>query len=329
MGNNVQHASFVNHTVQQGNFPARPSRMRAMWGVMGWELRRRFMSKVQWILLFALIGLCFLLLVVSPYRGLLGGEILIPASSPLGIMQEIPGFLLFLFLLFLPFLMVDLVAYDYTRRTHELLMATSISKSAYLWGRYLAGLLICLIMSAIMLLEVILANFLSYAQLQFYPGLLSSATVAQAPGYPPLDAGFLVTIWIVAVVPAVVLLSGISFFLGTIFPQRSNTIKAIILVAWVLFFALTPQILMGTLSFFDPTGASEARTALSLAVTQYQAYVHPGTGLLQHLNIARNVEVMKPDIITWSVVQGIYTAFGIVLVLCTPIFFRRFRTLLG
>jgi ABC-type transport system involved in multi-copper enzyme maturation permease subunit len=79
----------------------------------------------------------------------------IPGTSTWGLLLTLPTTVLLLVLL-LPFVAADGVTRDLTRRTHELLMTTAVPSWAYVWGRYLTGLLMSLGL-AVLLLAAILA----------------------------------------------------------------------------------------------------------------------------------------------------------------------------
>ena len=129
----------------------------ALLRVMAWELRRFRASRLFWFQAFGLFG--FLLLMTwamhAPEQMTLGkhvgggggdGESLsgfIAGTSAGGLLHTLPIVLMVLALL-LPFVTADGVTRDVNRRTHELLMTTALPTWAYVWGRYLAGLLMSL-----------------------------------------------------------------------------------------------------------------------------------------------------------------------------------------
>ena len=99
----------------------------------------------------------------------------------------------------LTFVMADGVTRDVNRRTHELLMTTALPAWAYVWGRYLAGLVVSLGL-ALLLLASILGM-----------GGLLHLTVAN---YPLPQIGVVLLLWVGIVVPATILVSSLSFALG-------------------------------------------------------------------------------------------------------------------
>src|SRR5258708_36346767 len=124
--------------------------------VLTWEFRRFSANRIFW---FQALGFfCLLLLVQFLFNSEVANHTfsgLVAATSPWGLLQYLPlGALTFLCML-LPFVTADGVTRDLTRRAHELLMTTSLPNWAYVWGRYLAALVMSLGL-AILLLAAIL-----------------------------------------------------------------------------------------------------------------------------------------------------------------------------
>src|SRR5436309_7409758 len=139
--------------------PARTiQRPRLLTRVMAWEFRRFRASRLFWLQ--ALGFFCFSLLLTwalhAPDNFSVGvvsnggsGESLsgfVAGTSVWGLLHTLPIALVVLVLL-LPFVTVDGVTRDLQRRTHELLMTTALPTWAYVWGRYLMGLVMSLAMA--------------------------------------------------------------------------------------------------------------------------------------------------------------------------------------
>ena len=99
---------------------------------------------------------------------------------------------------------------DLHRRTHELLLTTALPTWAYVWGRYLVGLVMSLGL-AVLLLVAILGM-----------GGLLHLTVTD---YPAPQIGTVLLLWVGMVLPATILVSSLGFALGTLLPRLSTLIK--------------------------------------------------------------------------------------------------------
>src|SRR5260370_34701276 len=69
--------------------------------------------------------------------------------------MTLPSGTLMLLGMLLPFVNADGVTRDLSRRTHELLMATALPTWAYVWGRYLAGLVMSLGLAGLVLTSIL------------------------------------------------------------------------------------------------------------------------------------------------------------------------------
>src|SRR5258708_19687321 len=69
-----------------------------------------------------------------------------------------------------------------------------------------------------------------------------------SPAYPAPDVGNVLILWGGMVVPATVLLSSVSFALGTLLPRQSLLIKIGILLAWFVGMFMLPRWLSDTTS---------------------------------------------------------------------------------
>ena len=199
-------------------------------------------------------------------------------------------------------------------------MTTPLPTWAYVWGRYLVGLLMSLGL-AVLLLAALLGM-----------GEVLHQTNA---AYPSPQVGAVLLLWGGMVVPATVVVSSLSFVLGTLFPRQSTLVKIGILVAWVVeayvlpimvYFPLGPTHLPTWYSAWDPTSAL---TGLVL-FAQYNADAQQlsssatNTAQLQHLlnTIANTVPASSP----WLAPHVIEALLSVLLVVVATCAFRRFRT---
>jgi ABC-type transport system involved in multi-copper enzyme maturation permease subunit len=124
--------------------------------------------------------------------------------------------LFWIFLMFVPLIMADLVTRDYYQRTHELLMATAIPSQSYIWGRYFAGLSIGLVI--------------------LLPGLfvqLASCWLWIGRNAAP-NAGEVLGLWLLIVLPTILAISALSFSLSTLLPRLPRGFKLVALIVWTV-----------------------------------------------------------------------------------------------
>jgi ABC-type transport system involved in multi-copper enzyme maturation permease subunit len=240
----------------------------------------------------------------------------VAGTSAWGLLETLPLALLLLVLL-LPFVTADGVTRDLNRRTHELLMTTALPTWAYVWGRYLIGLLMSLGL-ALLLLAAILGM-----------GLLLHLTI---PAYPLPLASNVLLLWVGMVLPATVLVSSLSFALGTLLPRQANLVKIVILLGWIVGAVILPTGLRNTIppawySNWDPTSAV---TALGM-LPQYSFAdtIRKVTSEAQFQQILLTVENKVPDIGTWFASHLLLAGFSLVLVLVAALAFKRSRDTLS
>ena len=293
--------------------------------VLVWDLRRILSGRRFWLQ--ALGFFCFVLLLTwaqsrSFVFSIRSASGFVAGTSAWGLLLSLPTIVLLL-VLFLPFVNTDGVSRDLQRGTHELLMTTPLPNWAYVWGRYLIGLFISLGL-AVMLLAALLGM-----------GEVLHWTTA---AYPSPKVGTLLLLWAGMVVPATVVVSSLSFALGTLFPRHSTLVKIGILVAWVvgaeviplmLYFPLGPNHLPTWYSSWDPTSALTGLVMFA----QYNSDAHQqssaitNTAQFQHLlnTIANKV----PDISPWLAPHWIEALLSFSLVVVATFAFRRFRAVFG
>lgn len=289
--------------------------------VMRWELRRLASARSTWItplLVFALACLVELALstntdphTVSSAFGVrtFGVDWL----SPYGLFHTMPMFLGMILALFIPFLCTDAVARDLKRRTHELLMTTAIPSWAYVCGRYLVSLLMSLALACVMLLAIIaVALFLHQMQ---------PATLSVSP-----DLWRLTILWAALFLPAVLILSSISFALGTLWPRLGLPIKVAILLIWFLNEPIISRLHVANAAW-DPT---------SQLVAQAQSTGQMVAQFVQQTQQVNNpvffarwyaLEQQLPDMSSWMVPHLVWIGFGLAWVILATLAFHRFRDL--
>lgn len=300
-------------------------RPRPLTRVLAWELRRFRASRLFW-----LQALCFFGLVLfvawaqrTPDQYDFGPNLngFVAGTSAWGLIQTLPPASLLLLGLLVPFVTADGVTRDLSRRTHELLMTTALPSWAYVWGRYLIGLLMSLGLALVLLV--------AYLGM----GLLLHLTV---PNYPTLELGNVLLIWVGMVVSATILLSSVSFTLGTLLPRQSTLVKLAIMMAWFVAAVILPATLAPRsspptwYSLWDPTSAATSR-ALLLPYHPDFAHNHVVTvaseAQLQHVLLT--LENRLPDLGAWFVPHLILAGLSLLLVALAAFSFQRFRNTFG
>jgi hypothetical protein len=237
-------------------------------------------------------------------------HVTIDGTSAWAMSLTIPRLLLLLFGLFLPFITADLVGRDVQRRTHGLLMATAVPSWAYVWGRYLAGLVLSLALAGLMLLAV----------LSLGVGLWGLG------GSPPATAAIM-AIWAVSVLPATVLISGVSFALGTLWPRQTNLIKVGVLIGWLLG-STAVELQTGpspVVAAWDPTSAFMSQMLDSQYYGLFGADPQKILDAPHALAQVRAVEYLMPDLGPWVGPHLLYVGLGLAAVGLAAWRFRRFR----
>jgi ABC-type transport system involved in multi-copper enzyme maturation permease subunit len=239
------------------------------------------------------------------FSGLMAG------TSAHGLLLTLPTVLLLLVLL-LPFVTADGVTRDLHRRTSELLLTTALPTRAYIWGRYLVGLAMSLGLAVLLLCATFLMGWLLHLTVPLYPA-------------PQAEAVF--SLWGGLVVPATILVSSLSFALGTMFPRQSTLIKIAVLAVWTVGAEILPFSLGSTListwySNWDPTGAV---TALKILSQTHDSQLYTATSMAQFQQALLSYENTMPGIGEWFIPHLILAAVSLGLVVLAASTFQRSR----
>jgi ABC-type transport system involved in multi-copper enzyme maturation permease subunit len=296
--------------------------------VIAWELCRFRASRLFWFQALGLFG--FLLLMtwalhapdqigvgVSVGGGGVSLNGFVAGTSAGGLLRTLPTVLVVLALL-LPFVTADGVTRDVSRRTHELLMTTALPSWAYVWGRYLAGLVMSLGL-ALLLLASILGM-----------GWLLHLTVTD---YPAPEIGTVLLLWVGMVVSATILVSSFGFALSTVLPRLSTLVKVVIMVAWIVGALVIPLGLGGNTTlppaWYVNWDLTSGITALGL-LPSYS--INPGpsiTSEAQFQQFILTVENKMPDLAGWFAPHLLLAGLSLVLVLVAALAFKRSRDVLN
>ncbi len=295
--------------------------------VIAWELRRFRASRLFWFQALGLFG--FLLLMtwalhapdqigagVSVGGGGVSLNGFVAGTSAGGLLRTLPTVLVVLALL-LPFVTADGVTRDLSRRTHELLMTTALPSWAYVWGRYLAGLVMSLGL-ALLLLASILGM-----------GWLLHLTVTD---YPAPEIGSVLLLWVGMVLSATILVSSFGFALSTLLPRLSTLVKVVIMVAWMVGGLVIPLGLGDTTTpptwyvNWDPTSAITARGLLPAYAINPSPSI---TSEAQFQQFILTVENKMPDLAGWFASHLLLAGASLALVLIAALAFKRSRETLS
>ncbi len=301
--------------------------------VVRWELRRFRASRLLWMQALGFFGLVLFFLWATQSGDAFHGstpsglllELSVAGTSVWGLLLSLQAGVLLLPGLLVPFVTADGVSRDLQRRTHELMMTTPVSSQAYVWGRYLTGLLLSLGL-AVLMLCAILAMYL----------LLHLAV----PTDPPPQIDVVLLLWVGMIVPATILLSSISFAIGTVFPRQSTLLKIVILVSWIIGVVLLPPLLVPSrpgptlappawYSAWDPTSAATVSALLVPYDPTLQSQVASATSVAQAQHILLTVENAWPDIGSWFGPHLLLAGLSLLLVVLAAFAFRRFRNVLN
>ena len=293
---------------------------RLFLNVMTWEFRRYAASRLFWFQALVLFGFLLLLTWALHAAFPIGGEGkseflsgFVAGTSAKGLLLFLPTILIVL-VLPLPFVTADGVTRDVHRRTHELLMTTALPTWAYVWGRYLAGLVISLGLALFLLASILGVGWLLHLT---------------TTDYPALEIGAVLLLWIGMVVSATILVSSVGFALSTLLPRLSTSVKVVIMVAWLVIALVIPVLMLpdnaipsGWPVNWDPTSAITARGLLP-------AYaIHPGQSVTTEAQLQQlilSVENKVPPLAGWFAPHLLLCGVSLVLVLVAALAFKRSR----
>jgi ABC-type transport system involved in multi-copper enzyme maturation permease subunit len=288
--------------------------------VAGWELRRLGASAGN----FGLVAGVFVLFAglvwvkhswaIPVESGSGRGVVLnVIGSTALGTVFEVVALLLLFFGMLVPFVVADGVARDYRQRVHELLMAAPISTSSYVLGRFVASLGVAILLSVVMLAAIAVADLtISFSE----------------PGFVTLNWTGLLLTWAVLVVPAVVVIGGISFMLSTLMPRLATPAKVTVVLGWVLLSVVVDVGHgLGWFGYWTPTGNGVLKVVPLDAAERYASLLQAGAGSASSLSM--QVQQQLPNLWPWVAPHVGLVVVGVACTGIAALRFRRFRNSLG
>ena len=307
-------------------------RPRPLLRVMVWELRRFCTSRLFWLQ--ALGFFCLSSFVIwaqqipltlnhadanVPFFGFVAG------TSAWGLLMILPSGTLMLLGMLLPFVNADGVTRDQHRHTHELFMATALPTWAYVWGRYLAGLVMSLGLAGLSLTSIL------------GMGWLLHLTITD---YPLPEIGNLMVIWIGMIASATIVVSSLSFALGTLLPRLTTLVKIVILLGWFVGSEMI-SIVLGDASHaanfslpawyinWDPTSEGIALGLFNKYMTDFSNLAGKATSTAQTQHGLLTVENTLIDLGGWFAPHLLLAGLSLVLVLVAALAFKRSRPTLS
>jgi ABC-type transport system involved in multi-copper enzyme maturation permease subunit len=302
-------------------------RLRLLVRVIAWELRRLRASRLLWLQALGFFALSLFLtwsgqipLTLNHMKGTVLLYGFVAGTSAWGLFMTLSTGPLMLLGMLLPFVNADGVTRDRSRRTHELLLATALPTWAYVWGRYLAGLVLSLGLSLLMLAALL------------GMGWLWHLTV---PNYPAPEIGNLLVIWVGVIASATIAVGSLSFALGTVLPRLTTLVKIVIMAAWFLG-SQVPSTLFGDASHsatfsllawyinWDPTGEGIALGLFHMYMTVF-SNLATATSAAQNQHDILVVENSLIDLGGWFAPHLLLAVFSLALVLIVALVFKRSR----
>ncbi len=289
--------------------------------VCAWEVRRLLASRST-LIGAPVLALFFFGIVLIKHQWTLplstdsSTTISILGSTAFGQTYEMVGVLLLFLGMVMPFLTADAVAQDRKRRVHELLMAAPVRSATYIWGRYLAALLVSLSVAVLMAIATLAANVVLHLTVR---------------GYPAPNLVSWVPSWLVLVLPSVVLVGGIAFMLGALLPRWAMAMKVAVLLGWVAT-SLVVGIGRGSsqLDYWMPTASSALQHIMPSQVFDpalVRLYTDAATraDAAVQSQLALRLQETQPALGPWLIPHAGLLVLGLAAAAVAAAGFRRFR----
>ncbi|HXC79711.1 MAG TPA: ABC transporter permease [Candidatus Acidoferrum sp.] len=287
--------------------------------VAAWEIRRILASRLNLVLLVAL-GAFFGAIVMFkhewavPIDDARHIDMNLAGGTAFGQLDETVAILLVFFGLVVPFLTADAVARDQKQRVHEILMTTPLSSATYVWGRFLAAMAATLTAAIVMVLAATAANVLIH---------ISTGS------YPEPAIGSMVISWIVLVLPAAVLLGGLSFACATLFPRLAMAVKLGAALIWVgLDLVVDIAHGLGGFAYWTPTSNGTLKVLLPQLADRFVSSAG-GLDAVGQSRLAVTLQQQLPGLWPWVGPHLLLVLIGLVAVALTAMRFQRFRNVLN
>jgi ABC-type transport system involved in multi-copper enzyme maturation permease subunit len=292
--------------------------MTSLLTVVRWELRRLVADRATWLVVAFAVALCLGVAWIKHswgrpvVDGVAGEMILIIGTTRVGLPYLMIEGLFVLFGPLIPFVATDGVAHDYRQRTDDLVLVTPVSTNAFVWGRYLAVLLVCLLMDLVLLGSVFVVGPLLHA--------LDSR-------FPLPDEWLGVGVWMIAIVPGTIVIASVSFALGTAWPHLAGSLKLLPVVLWIGLVFLSDVVDHGGTWFtaFNPTSHGIVRVEVDQFLAAYQMAVTGVTDPTSRAETALLLQQTAPNLGLWVAPHLVLVGASFLLVAWTATRFGRIR----
>ena len=317
---------------------------RPLLSVMTWELRRFCVSRLLWLQALGFFGLSLFLtwsqqipLTLNHTNASVPFYSFVAGTSIWGLIMTLPTGTLMLLGMLLPFVNADGVTRDLSRGTHELLMATTLPTWAYVWGRYLSGLLLSLGLALLALAAILGMGLFLHLTITGHSLPRIGNHIAD---YPMPEIGNLMVIWVGIIAPATILASSLSFALGTLLPRLIMLVKIAVLTAWlvateVIFISLGTASHAANFSLpawyinWDPTSEGIALGLFNKYMAEFSNMADKATTTAQTQHVLLTVENSLIDLGGWLGPHLLLAGLSLGLVLIAARAFKRSRNTLS
>ena len=320
----------MNITLTSNRQQTMTRRIPSFLDVTAWEARRFLASRANRRLILLALALFLLFMWLFKYGDTVGFSsrpefyvaFQVSGTTAWGLAELFALFTALLALL-LPFMNAGGVAHDVKDRTYELLMSTPVPTWAYVTGRFLFCLLASLGLALLLLASVLLM------------GLVLHLTQKD---YLPPQVNFALTLWLIIILPSTMLLSSLSFALGTLLSRYANLAPLGIIVLWFLFSFVNAPI-FGLPSWYRTWEPTNFGIAAILPHPYYQglqtilsrlgdSQITPDS-LRQFTTSFQSLQQTTPDLLPWLAPHLIQLGVGLVFVLIVVLTFKRSRSVLN
>jgi ABC-type transport system involved in multi-copper enzyme maturation permease subunit len=331
----------MNITLTSNRQQTMTRRIPSFLDVTAWEARRFLASRSNRRLILLALALFLLLMWLQKYpssggissSNVNGGPefsfaFQVSGTTAWGLVVKLFAPFTSLLALLLPFMNARGVAHDVKDRTHELLMSTPVPTWAYVTGRFLFCLLASLGLALLLLASVLLM------------GLVLHLTQKD---YLPPQVNFALTLWLIVILPSTMLLSSLSFALGTLLSRYANLAPLGIIVLWFIVYVELPLrtppgfVLPLWYRTWEPTNFGMAgilqqpysqRLQTILSRLGENSQITPDS-LRQFFTSFQSLQQTTPDLLPWLAPHLIQLGVGLVFVLIVVLTFKRSRSILN
>jgi len=149
--------------------------------------------------------------------------------------------------------------------------------------------------------------------------------------YPAPALGVVLLIWSITIIPATILVSGLSFALATQWPRLAILTKLAVLVGWVILEFQNLADMQGHnawRAFWNPTSRGMLLTLGPQFAQRYDEHVRSVASIEQQARIALQLQQQLPNVWPWVAPYLLLACLGLALVALAGATCQRFRSIL-